>query len=450
MLILAALAHARPTEGGLFSFDDSDVVTTLDSADGTVRVWYSTDGPNQVLLDDDDGDGLPDFAQMVAEESASVLIFYVDQGFRPTISDEGRGGSDAMDVYLVDYGGNSDGNYAAESCSSAPLQCSGYFSMENDFSGYGYSNLEEAVRVLTSHELFHAVQASYNAEMEGWFSEGTAVWAENLYDPGSRDFVSFCSEYLTDTGRSLNEPPTGISSFIYSTAIWWWYLSNRYGDYTIELLLQAAEGDTLLEDMAAIEADRGGSLQQDWSTFASWNLATGRLSGGMESYPFAGDLVTPRAEENGAQLSDDNRFYPLAATYYKLEHVGGPVWFGAEAAAPELVFALHPLNADGAVLAALTTFSPTAEPISLGDLDAGDYWLVGTNPTLAEDSTKLLFCLGSEANLAECVPPGDTAAADDTGGPPVEEPEGCGCAARGTPSVALLGLALLAVRRRRS
>jgi MYXO-CTERM domain-containing protein len=100
---------------------------------------------------------------------------------------------------------------------------------------------------------------------------------------------------------------------------------------------------------------------------------------------------------------------------------------------------------------ALASFSASAAPVSLGELPAGSYWLVGTNPTLAEDSTKLLTCLGSAETVAACAPEvgdtGDTAA--DAPNPDVDEPDGCGCdaAAPGAAWGAVL-LALGVVRRK--
>lgn len=450
-LALLGLAHARPDAGtGLYAFDETDVVVSIDSPAASVRVWYSVDGPNVVKADDDDADGVPDFATEVALTAEHVLQVYADAGFRAPLSDGARGGSAAMDVYLVDFAGNADGMYAAESCSSRPTQCSGYFVMENDFAGYGYADLASAIRVLTSHELFHAVQAAYDAEEEVWFSEGTAVWAENLYDPGNADFLHFCSAYLDDPGRSLDEPPSGpVPTFAYATGLWWWFLANRYGDDVMVSLLEATEsGDTLLADMALLQEERGGTLTDDFATFARWNLATGAYAGAAESYPFAADLGAPRAEDNGAPIVDDNRFYPLATTYYKLEHPGGEVWFAAEADAPELAFSLHATTPDGDVLDALTTFAGSVTPMSLGELDAGDYWLVGANPTLAEESTKVLVCLGSAADVAACAPAADTGG--DTGGDDPDAPEGCGCTSgSGTLSGALLVAAVLLAGRRR-
>ena len=71
----------RPTEGGMFSFEEEDVVEHLDSADGAVRVHYSVSGPNVTLLTDDDADGLPDYAELVAETTAGVFDFYEGLGF---------------------------------------------------------------------------------------------------------------------------------------------------------------------------------------------------------------------------------------------------------------------------------------------------------------------------------------------------------------------------------
>jgi hypothetical protein len=457
ILLAVSVASARPTDGGLFSFTDEDVVTSYDGPAGTARVWYSTSGPNVADLTDDDGDGVPDFVAMIADRTEDVLAFYAQAGFRPPLSDGTRGGSDAMDVYLVDFAGSSDGNYAAETCSGSPRTCSGYFVMENDFHGYGYSDLDTAVKVLTSHELFHAVQAAYDNEDEVWFSEGTAVWAEDFYDEGNEDFVRFCSAYLEDTGRSLNEPPAGpVPTFAYATAIWWWYLTSAHGDaFMLDLMDATAETtdpDELLARMSVLEEQYGGTLHDDFSTFAAWNLATGFRSGQVDSYPFADQLEGIRAEASDDPIVDDNRFYPLATTYYKLEHPGGHVWFAMEADSPSLAFSLWS-SADNDITGKIADIPAVAAPVDLGDLPAGDYWLVGSNPTLDANSTKVQICLGSEEDMAACAvadtDTGDTAdaPADDT----KDEPGGCGCATGGTgamPGVLLLA-ALIAGRRLR-
>lgn len=445
ILALAQLALARPTESGLYRFDETDVVTYVDSENGLARVYYSTEGPNVVKEGDEDGNGVPDFAELVGAYTEDVLATYVDAGFRPVVSDEGRGGSDAMDVYLVDFGGDADGAYSPETCDGDV--CSGYFTMENDFQGYGYSNVESAVSTLTSHELFHAEQAAYNSGEESWYAEGTAVWAERFFDPTSEDFVWFCGAYLEDTGRSLNVPPTGpVPTFAYATAIWWEFVTLRYGDdWMVDYLDASGAGEDLVEAL-----DARVDLRTDFVDFAGWNLRTGRLAGGMDQgYDFAAEIGPPTFEDSAGALDDDQRFYPLATTYYKLKWDGGDLQFGLEADAPDLVFQLWETDADGVVTGLVAEPASVAGLVDLGELPGGDYYLLGVNPTLAENSTKVRFCLGADATA--CAPAGDSGDTGDTGGAGTDEPGGCGCGAAGVnPSGVLFAAALAALVRRRS
>ena len=139
------------------------------------------------------------------------------------------GGSPAFDFYLVDFGGNADGMFGIDDCEGSI--CSGYMVMENDFQGYGYPSIEEAVMVLTSHEFFHAVQAAYNANQPSWISEGTAVWAEWFYEPEVQDFLGYASAYLGDLERSIYKPPAGVTtSFSYGTALFYAFMDEYFGE----------------------------------------------------------------------------------------------------------------------------------------------------------------------------------------------------------------------------
>ncbi|MBT3221181.1 MAG: hypothetical protein HN348_19030, partial [Proteobacteria bacterium] len=247
LLSLQCLAM-RPTQGGLWSFDSTDDVVHHDEATGLVRVHYSIDGPNRVRQGDGNANDLPDFVEDVGDTSVEVLDFYSQSlGLRLPISEAemglgNLGGSEAFDFYLIDFAGNADGLFGIDACTTIPRHCSGYMVMENDFSGYGYPTTDMAISVLTSHELFHAVQAAYDSEQESWFSEGTAVWGEKQFDPDSLDFLWFAAAYLEDTGRTLNRPPTGpIPTFSYSTALWWDFLRLRHDAEFMVDLLEATE-----------------------------------------------------------------------------------------------------------------------------------------------------------------------------------------------------------------
>lgn len=481
LLILALLLPAgsawavRPTEGGMFSFDVTDVVEYWDEPTGAVRVFYSVDGPSVTRLNDADEDGIPDLPQDVATTAAEVLSFYeTDMGLRLPISEEDMGldplgGSYALDVYLVDFDGNGDGAFGIDYCIDAPRHCSGYLSIDNYPTGY--PSLQNAVDVLTSHELFHGIQNAYDAEQEVWFSEGSAVWGELQYDPDSVDFLWFADEYLADTGRSLDRPPSGpVPSFAYGTCLWWDFLTTRHDPGLMNTLLEATETptgvavDTLAEMEAAIEG-LGDSLGDAWFEFVSWNLATGPRAGATESYDYAADLDGVVAEAEGSSIDDDNRFYPLAATYFRLDHDGGAIWFGVEEAAPELTFALFPVEGgadDGAVEPAVDSWTAGqagAWAVAEGaDLAAGGYWLLGTYPARADESIKVRFCLGGQDDAAECGAVIGDDDDDDSEGeddddetPSDDDDDGCGCTADGsqTTGAGLLAAAMIAAVIRR-
>ena len=133
------VAAARPDDGsGLYTYEAGDSLAFWDEPGGHVRVHFSIDGPNATLLEDADADGVPDFPALVGLEVAQVLEDFELFGFRRPVS-EGAvglpelGGSDALDVYLVDFAGSADGMFGVDRCLDGV--CAGHLVIENDFSG---------------------------------------------------------------------------------------------------------------------------------------------------------------------------------------------------------------------------------------------------------------------------------------------------------------------------
>jgi len=467
-------AGDRPDDGvGLFHFEPEDVLAAIDGPEGRVRVHYSVEGPSVTLLDDVDGNGLPDFAEEVAATSEQVLDRYEELGFRLPVSEAEMelgplGGSAAFDFYLVEFDGNGDGMFSLDACRVNPNHCSGYMVMENDFYGYGYSNLTSAIQTLTSHEIFHAVQMAYESDSPIWYTEGTAEWAQRQFDKENEDFIWFASAYLDDTGRPLDEPPTGpVPTFAYATCLFWEFLTERLGGSTILAIQESLEWngedqDTLTNVIIAIEA-AGSDLYTEWKTFATWNLITGVRAGVLESYTFAADLDEALPVESAPTLMVDNRFYPIATSYFALSHPGGPLWFSNTDDATGLYFALYAIQ-DGETRGPLDEKIAEWEPrlpawtqVST-DLPEGYYWLVGTYPEDADNSQRVQFCLGDEATAEQCLAKpdsdtgdtGDTSVQDTGGG---EEPKNCGCITGDTSNVSwawlLFGLLAPVTRRRR-
>lgn len=466
LLWLGAPAWAdRPDEGGgLHPYEASDVLDAVDGPEGRVRVHFSVSGPNETLPDDEDGDGRPDFPVLVAARAEAVLDAFVAAGFRPPVSEEelgldGAGGSAAFDVYLVDFGGSADGQFAVDACAGSV--CTGHFLIENDFAGYGYPDLAEAVEVLTRHELFHAVQAAYTRSLPAWASEGTATWAEDLLAPPVEDFYRLCNAYLLEPERSLDRPPAGVTTaWSYGTALFFSAMSLEQGPAVIDQFLLNMAGQDETEAVAAIDAALvagGGALPTTFTRFATWNAATGRRHGQMEAWPFGDQLRAVNPSGEGARIDDELRFYPLAAHYFRVDHPGGPLAFATAADPTGLVLRALPVadgGADGPVIEADAVVAPTAAGVHpLGDFGAGGVWVVAVVPAPRDESVKIPFCIGPAADVADCGPADTGAPADDADPPgtPKADPAG-GCsqgAAAPAPGLVLIALGAVLVRRAR-
>jgi hypothetical protein len=405
MFLLTALSFAeRPTEGGLFAYDSTDTVETYD--EGMIRVHYSSSGSNVAIMDDLDGSGIPDYVELVAHTANDVLEFYAGLGFLYPLSESdvglnNLGGTSAFDFYLVDFGGNSDGMFGVDGCRGTV--CAGHMVMENDFRGYGYPSLEEATDVLVSHELFHAVQAAYNANQPSWLSEGSAVWAEWVYNPEVQDFINFSAAYLSETERSIHKPPSGMTTaFSYGTALFFAFWDEYYAEETSRMLtLQESLVGLAEEEMIIAVTEQMDDVALDWMTFSKWNLATNLRSGEMESYSFAGRLFGLQSELEGEIIEDDYRFYPLATTYFELEHGGGECTFAYQGEDEDVQFALHPVVSGDKVGPAIKEWRIGDEPIWTEELEVGEYWVIGTLPILTSNSQKIEFCLGADCVIPE-------------------------------------------------
>ena len=261
---------------------------------GKVRVHYVTTTADAVLATDADASGVPDFVEEVALRGDESLTAYAAMGFRAPLSDGTAGGDDRLDIYLKDLNG-SDGSFGTDSCTQTPFRCVGYVTMENDFRGYGYPSTSIGIKVLTSHELFHAVQEAYDADQPIAWSEGSAVWAEELVYPEQGDFEGLVAAFMAKPFRPFERPGAGFGDlYPYGAAMWPYFLEAHVGPGTVAATWTGCE-DTgsdpdFLDAQTAQLAAIGRTLEGEWIEFTRWNARTGDRADGT-SYPDAQRLA---------------------------------------------------------------------------------------------------------------------------------------------------------------
>lgn len=445
---LLAAASARPYT--TIGFDNADVIETRDSATGAVRIHYAVEGPSTTWLDDEDGDGAPDFPVYALEVAEESLLLYDGLLLEPLTPEADfsvdNDGTDAIDVYMPEFVQGANGAWRNDACDDE--HCAGHLLIDHRFAGWSdpYFGLDTVV----PHELFHGIQAAYSPDWPVWFSEGTASWSERQYVDDSSDFMGFALAYLDDYTRPIDRPPAGpVPSFAYGSCLFFDFLTLRHDSELMAEILELGAvdllGDPDADLMASIDAAlqaRGDSLEEAWKEFTRWNLAVGNRTGTTPTYPYANRLLAPDVESRGRFLDIDPRYYSYGAVYHRYNHAGGPVQLWSEDDGSAVHLELFPTGGAEDIQPSIWTGSITATTQELGDLPEGVYYLLGTVPTRVDQSISVRMCLGTPDDVATCA---ETSEGEGEG-----EGEGCGC--RTSTPVGVWGLPLLTlalVRRRR-
>lgn len=471
-------------------YEPDDTVESVLSPGERFRIHFTRQGTHAVPAADADGNGVPDFVELVGHTYERVATFYAGLGFRLPPDDANPAGDDGgdgrFDVYLVDFAGIGDGAFRLESCLEGVTRCTGFMLQENDFLGYGYPSDAEAVEILASHEFFHAVQAAYRPDLGGIASEGTAVWATERFEPALDDLEGFTRGYMISPDSTLVLDPAGPGvSFTYGAGLFFQFLGERYGDGALVALLEEsvrqpeARWPVLLD--TCLRRDFASSFDAAFAQFATWNLGTGpRATPGFGYARAEGYAPVTTA---AAQLPTTQDRVRVAAAASRLFEVPGGASFVGASYEPEPgtdPAALHLVLAavtDDAVLRVVTEDGPDALRAQVAADDATRVVVAVVDGRMAGLGRYGRLCIAATGQSASCAPleaadAGTDAGTPDAGadagtpdagpvdagrpGEPIEEPrtpsDDGGCQAAGGPlSGALVALLLgggLRARRR--
>lgn len=444
------------------------------------KVWWVEEGEHRVRQGDSDGSGVPDFVERVAEVGDSVADYLTTNGWRLARSDEAYGalgkddgGDDRFDIYLVNMT-NGDGYMVTNTCERSPDSpsvsvCASHFVMENDFRGFNYPSPSYAAGVLVSHEYMHAVQNAYSADMPQWWSEGTATWFQEEFDPSQSDFERLANLYFKETDRSLTSRPQGPGDgFAYGASLFVFFLAKAYdSDLIRETFEGQAKGLDVLDALDAALATRGSSFDEAFRTFATWNAFTGLRGAEAPGLTYPGalrfdEITLPEVPLDGTRAFNWDVQIDAQATRYTRVRLGGKAMTAqlravGDAPSPGVIRLANPANyTRGEGLYELRLGD---EPVRLEGID--EVFVIASNGT-REDASARLAIRVAPAEQPDPEPDPDPDPGTDPD--PVEEPDVVitspksddgGCATPGPAGApaggwgGLLALGALLARRRR-
>ena len=261
------------------------------SPSGRFRVHYDTEGHHAVSRTDSDANGIPDYIDLTMTVLDSTWVLEIEQlGYNPPPSDNGLGGGDEYDAYVVEINGSYYG--FAYPMTGGATTTSSYLEIDNNFTDLNYKQTRglDALRVTIAHEFHHAIQFGYYAKFDGsWWQESTSTWMEEVAYPHIDDYLQYLTYFLGEPQRAVN---SGVyqSLHTYGSAIFSHFLDERYSRELNRLLweeLKERKSVHLDHFDRVIRQVEPGGLGVAMGEFAVWNYFTDNRHRG--SYYAEGD-----------------------------------------------------------------------------------------------------------------------------------------------------------------
>ena len=264
--------YAQSTVGYINDLDTALPLYAV-SDEGNFRAHYDTTDVHAPSLEDFDSNGIPDYVDstLVYLEYAWGLIID-DLGYDIPRSDEGRGGGNEVDVYII----NMNGYGATYPEATANGSSASYLVIDNNFSeSIFYTHGYDALKVTTAHEFFHVIHFSYFTDYEHmhWWMEQSAVWMEDRAWDDVNDYFNYLKYFFNQKMTSLDDN-NSYNNYMYGAAIWPMYLAKRFGDDQIRLIWENARttGNHTINGFNMVIP---GGLRAAFNEFATWNYFIG-------------------------------------------------------------------------------------------------------------------------------------------------------------------------------
>ena len=356
---LATALLARPTDGRkdpeLNGYAVREAAPFCSAHFCVHYVRRTRDAPS---LQDRDGDGAPNYVEMVSNQAEKSYRVEVGQmGWRRPRSDRGRGGSNKTDIYLSQIGQGFYG-YAATDPGQAtnrfPRRRSRYTYMviDDNFSRAEFGAPPRGTAAVTiAHEFNHVLQFTYDVLQDPWMDESTATWMENEVFPNVDDYFN----YVRGWARESRVPLTSAGfPKLYGSAVWLQWLAERHGQRVVRSAWERTQaikpaGFSVRAFNSAIKSTSRSNFARSFARFAA-NTAEWRVNRRFpEGFRF------PRVRRSGHLVPGRSMRRQLHHTGYQLLRVPVPAgnpralrlaaWIAPDTRA---AFALVGLGAKGA------------------------------------------------------------------------------------------------------
>ncbi len=281
--------------------------TSFISPRGWFRIHYYKTGYNAPVYD------INEIAK-AADSSYSYEVNFL--GYRSPPPDNGAGGDDKYDIYIINEGGYYGGTTPDQLITDSTW--TSFMDIDNAFGNNFYTKGIDAARVTIAHEFHHAIQIGnyinrYNAD--GFYYELTSTSMEEFVYPSIDDYIQYIASYLRNPQQTFNNTSNVYNG--YNLAIWNIFLRDRFGPNIIKLTWELMPVERALNaiDKAIQQQQTGSDFKTELNKFGQWTYFTGVRDDGKHfkeaaNYP----LISPTEITNSITVGSEaisNNFFKM-------------------------------------------------------------------------------------------------------------------------------------------
>lgn len=264
-------AKAAEFSSAYMQLDRPRLERYADSAERHFRVHYNLSGGDAPDLADASGNNVPDFVDSTLVYLENAWKTIIGLGYGKPKSDAGRGGSDAVDVYILELSPQSYYGYTSPDDSFTSMGSS-YMVIDNNFKESVYPTKGfPALKVTTAHEFFHVIHYSYyGGDNAVWWMEQSAVWMEDYIWDDVNDYLNYLGDFLAnrDTPINTNGP------YMYSASLFAFMIAKKYSPEMIRTIWNKF-GDSQSGSIELLNPILPGTLSQAMLDLGVWSYFTG-------------------------------------------------------------------------------------------------------------------------------------------------------------------------------
>lgn len=230
---------------------------------------------------------------MITNAIDSVYNFEVNYlGYPAPPSDNGAGGDNLYDVYVLNLGGSLYGYTESESHLGSQKYTS-FMVIDNDYTGY-YSSGINGARVTLAHEFHHGIQmGNYILRFEDtFFYEITSTSMEEFVCDDVNDYYAYMSSYFLSPQNAFADNDG------YNLAIWNIYLKENFGFNILKRQWELMPSQRAMLAINTSIEEANSSFKHElnqfgiWSYFTKHRAVTGKYFEEAAKYPLVRPIST--------------------------------------------------------------------------------------------------------------------------------------------------------------